>query len=273
MKTTLNFGVIKESVAKKAAVELTRGHDGDTFMRFMEAVKQNNCLKKQHYVYKNIESAKPFTKERIAERFLNQNLKLISNVAWSNIINENMKLRTSLLGQPDKSTVTAREDKRQLYEAISTLIESQSNPTFNDLEKEANAYDQVIAYLTREPLQEEEQNEEIQNHPKLGKVWEFITKNAVSNFNERFSHLNESERQLFKVLTAEGEQRITYIKTLREETLDALKRKMDEATAIEDKNIIEEFRLKLTKDVDDATLVSDEYIFHVADLSESLKSM
>lgn len=273
MKTTLNFGVIKETVVKKAAVELTRGYDGDTFMRFMEAVKNNSCLKKQHYIYKNIETVKPFKKERIAERFLNQNLKIISNVPWNEIIKENLNLRTSLLGHPDKSTVTAKEEKRKLYEAISTLIEAQNNPAFKRLQDEADAYEHVISFLTREPLQENESNQENQAHPKFGKMWEYITKNAVSNFNERFSHLNENEKKLFKVLTAEGEQRITYIKSLKEETSNLLNRKINESTSIEDKAILEEFKTKLEKQVDDVTLVSDNYIFHVADLYESLKSI
>lgn len=273
MKTTLNFGVIKETVVKKAAVELTRGYDGNTFMRFMEAVKKNVCLKKQHYIYKNIETVKPFKKDRIAERFLNQNLKIISNIPWNEIMKENMNLRTSLLGHPEKSTVTAKEDKKKLYEAISTLIEAQNNPAFKNLQDEANAYEYVINFLTRESLQESEVNKENSTHPKFGKMWEYITKNAVSNFNERFSHLNEDEKKLFKVLTAEGEQKITYIKSLREETMNLLKRKIEETNSIEDKTVLKEFKNKLDKQVDDTILVSDDYIFHIADLHESLKSL
>ena len=272
MKTTMNFGVIKESIAKKAAVELTRGYNGDTLMRFMEAVKNSPCLKKQHYIFKNIESVKPFKKERVAERFLNQNLKVISNVPWTEIMSENVKLRTSLLGHPDKSTVTAKKEKHDLFESIATLIEAQNNPSFKDFEREANAYEHVISYLTREVVQEEK-NKEIDTHPKLGKLWEYITKNAVSNFNERFSHLNESEKKLFKVLTSEGEQRITFISALRQETMDLLEQKINTCNSVEDKNVLQELKLKLNKEVDNNTLVSDEYIFHVADLNESLKAM
>ncbi|MDG1950423.1 MAG: hypothetical protein P8J32_06455, partial [bacterium] len=78
--TSLNFGVLKESVAKKASVELARGYEGDTLMKFMETVKKSPALKKQHFVYKNIEMAKPFAKESLAERFLNQNLNLIKGL-------------------------------------------------------------------------------------------------------------------------------------------------------------------------------------------------
>lgn len=271
--TSLNFGVLKESIAKKASVELTRGYEGDTLMRFMETVKKSPSLKKQHFVYKNIEMAKPFEKENLAERFLNQNLNLIQGLKWHKITAENLKLRTDLLGAPDKSTVTAKEDKRGLYEAINTLIESHTNMAFNDFESEANAYGKIIAHLTREVQEESEKSEEISNHPKLGKVWEYITKNAVSNFNERFSHLNEDEQQLFKVLTAEGEQRISYIKALCEETRKNLQKKLEESSLREDITLLETFKEKLQKEVSPEVLVSDEYIFHVADLNQTLKKL
>jgi hypothetical protein len=271
--TSLNFGVLKESIAKKASVELTRGYEGDTLMRFMETVKKSPTLKKQHFVYKNIEMAKPFKKENLAERFLNQNLNLIQGLKWHKITAENLKLRTDLLGAPDKSTVTAREDKRGLYESINTLIESHTNTAFTGMESEARAYGDIIAHLTRETVEEADSSDEISNHPKLGKVWEYITKNAVSNFNERFSHLNEDEQQLFRVLTAEGEQRISYVKALREETMNNLKKKLDEATQREDVTLLETFKNKLTQEISNEILVSDEYIFHVADLNQTLKKL
>jgi len=271
--TSLNFGVLKESIAKKASVELSRGYGGDTLMRFMETVKKSPSLKRQHFIYKNIEMAKPFEKESLAERFLNQNLTLIKSLKWHKITAENLKLRTNLLGAPDKSTVTAREDKRGLYEAINTLIESNTNTAFNDFESEANAYSEIITHLTREVKEESSKSDEIATHPKLGKAWEYITKNAVSNFNERFSHLNEDEQQLFKVLTAEGEQRITYIKTLREETRKNLQRKLDVCTLREDITLLETFKEKLMREVGAEILVSDEYIFHVADLNQTLKKL
>ena len=271
--TSLNFGVLKESVAKKASVELARGYEGDTLMKFMETVKKSPALKKQHFVYKNIEMAKPFAKESLAERFLNQNLNLIKGLQWHKITAENLRLRTDLLGAPDKSTVTAREDRRGIYEAINTLIESHTNMAFTDMESEARAYGEIIAHLTREVQEESDKNDEIANHPKLGKVWEYISKNAVSNFNERFSHLNEDEQKLFKVLTSEGEQRISYVKALREETMNNLKRKIDEAKQQEDISLLETFKSKLEKEVDGETLISDEYIFHVADLNQTLNKL
>lgn len=271
-KTSLNFGVLKESIAKKASVELTRGYEGDTLMKFMETVKKSPTLKKQHFIYKNIETAKPFEKEKLAERFLNQTLSLTKGLEWHKIVAENMRLRKDILGLPDQSTVTAREDKKELYEAVNTMIESKTNPAFTDMESEALAYETILEHLTR-TVSEESANQEIQHHPKLGKVWEYVTKNAVSNFNERFSHLNEDEKKLFKILVAEGDQRINYVKSLREETLQLIKRKMDESKSTEQKSLLETFKEKLNKNVEPSTLVSDEYIFHVADLNQTLSKL
>lgn len=271
-KTSLNFGAIKETVARKSAVELTRGHNGGTLMKFMESIKKSPTLKKQHYIYKNIETAKPFAKERLAERFLVQNLKVISGENWQNLIKENAEIRKDLLGTPDKSSVVASNEKASLYEAINTLIEAKTNPAFKDFEKEANAYGEVIDHLTREVV-EEQKNDEENVHPKFGKFWEYITKDAVSNFNERFSHLNEDEKKLFKILIAEGDQKINYIKALRQNTINTIKDKLSEARSAEDKNVLNEFKEKIEKEVDNATLISDEYIFHIADLNQSLSKL
>ncbi|GIV44012.1 MAG: hypothetical protein KatS3mg035_1135 [Bacteroidia bacterium] len=79
---TFNFGAIRDTVAKLSAAEIIREEKSQTLDKFLKIVKKSPILTKQHFVYKNFETAKPFQKERLAERFIAQNLQLFKNEKW-----------------------------------------------------------------------------------------------------------------------------------------------------------------------------------------------
>ena len=73
---SMNFGAIKDSVSRLCSNELIRESKSKTFEVFTERVKNNPIMHKQYLAYKNFEECKSFKKERLAERFINQNLSL-----------------------------------------------------------------------------------------------------------------------------------------------------------------------------------------------------
>ena len=79
---SFNFGAIRDTVTRLSAVELVREQKSITLDKFLKEIKQSPALTKQQFVFKNIESAKPFTKERLAERFIAQNMQLFKNEQW-----------------------------------------------------------------------------------------------------------------------------------------------------------------------------------------------
>lgn len=269
--TSLNFGSIKESVAKKAAVEITRTKSSKTIYQFLESVRKNPILVKQQLIYKNFETVSPFEKERLAERFINQNLELFNNVEWTSIINENKKIRKDFLGLPDESTVVTNEEKQKLYESISNLIESKTNKSnFSNFQQEAESYEYLMNYLTSKKEEGQNMNEEKNESPNfLTKSWEFITRNAVSNFNERFSHLNESDKSIFQVLTSDENSKEDKIKALRQELSETINKKIKNCTS-DEKEILEMFLKKVEKEVEKNIMISDEYIINMYDLKENL---
>lgn len=269
MKTTLNFGALKDSVLKKASGELVNESKNSTMVNFMEAIRKNPTLKKQYLVYKNFEKTKPFVHERLAERFIQQNIGMLKMESWAKIQNINSRLRQQLLGGPDEWTVMAKKENAELYEHVNTLIEAAINPSFKDWDRDAKAYSYLIEHLTRKTEGEAINKEK--ERPQISKFWKFITKNAIGYFNERYEALDENERELFKVLISEKKERLEHIERMRADLIKLIELKMEDSKNTRDDSVIlESFRDKLKKEVDEEKLSGDEYIISCFELKEML---
>lgn len=243
-ETSYNFGAIRDSIIRLSASEILKESNSVTLNSFTDRIKQNSALSKQHLIYKNIQDSKVFDKERLAERFLNQNIQLFVGEKWHNILSENKKLRKELM---DDFHVEAKKDAK-LFESIHTLIESVTKPGFNDFEREQEAYEYVLSHLTREVVSEAVKSEEVTDAPNLvGDAWKYITKMAVSNFNQRFSHLNESEKEAFKILISDNNTKINYLESLKEENVKTINEKLKEEREPKAIDILHTFKDKINK--------------------------
>lgn len=270
MKTTLNFGALKDSITKKAGIEMARDNRNSTLVHFLESVKKNPILKKQFLLYKNFEKTKPFDSPRLAERFIEQNLQVLRDVNWNDLQRENASLRQALLGAPDESTVVAQKNNEQLFENINLIIESRLNKNFKRFDLDVKAYGQLVDHLTREVVEEERNPEK--ERPELNKMWKFVTKNALNYFNERYEALDENERALFKVLISERKDRKEAAIRLREELSEVLKSKIKSSENHEDVAILESFKQKVEKEVSDDVMTSDDYLMSFFELKQTLSS-
>lgn len=269
-KTTLNFGAIKDSITKKAGIEIARDSSNSTLVNFMESVKKKPILKKQFLLYKNFENTKPFESPRLAERFIEQNLQILNGTNWQELQNENATLRQQLLGGPDESTVEARNENRELFENINTIIESKLNRNFKRFDQDAKAYGKLIEHLTRVDMNAGVNEEK--ERPELSKMWKYVTKNALNYFNERYAALDENERDLFKVLISENKSKRESVIRLKEELSDLLESKVNASENREDTAILEAFKAKVQKEVSDEKMLSDEYIISCFELKQTLLS-
>lgn len=270
-KISYNFGAIRDSVAKLASMELMKENKSLTLDSFIKKTNESSNLKKQQLIFKNIEDCKPFSKERLAERFLNQNLSIFRNTNWQDLLKENMTVRKDLLGGPDVSHVEAK--KGELCEAINTLIESVTNPAFSDFENESKAYDFIMEYLTRETSIGEE-SKEIDDAPSLSGAWEFVTKLAVSNFNERYEHLNESEKEVLSIMLSNNKEKEDYLDSVKQENLKKIDSLLE--SEIIDRNthdVLLEFKEKLGRIVNVSHLEIDDYILECIDLKQNLNDI
>jgi hypothetical protein len=264
-----NFGAIKDTVSRLSSSEIIRENESKTLNRFVNEVKNNPVFYKQNILYKNIKECKPFEKERLAERFIAQNLKMVSDLKWNDILNENKRIRRELL---DDMHVEAQVDN-DLFECINTLLESQTNPNFTDFYKEQEAYEKIVSHLTREVVEESEKSEEKEDNPDLFKnSWRFITQNAVSNFNERYDHLNESEKEVFKILVSEGNIKKAYLENLKEETKKEIDRVLREGNE-EEVYFVKGFSDKIEKiNTEDYSRI-DESILACVELKQHLEDL
>lgn len=264
---SFNFGAIRDTITRLSAAELVREQKSATLDKFLKEVKKSPILTKQQFVYKNIESAKPFKKERLAERFIAQNMQLFKNEKWNNIMNENKRVRKELL---DDIHVESKIDNK-LAESINTLIEFSSNSNFinidKEIEREVEAYDYVVKYLTRE-VSESDYSKETNDNPNLNESWKFITKVAVNNFNERYEHLNEEEKKVFEVLISDEKTKISYLNELKEQNLKTIAQLLETKLDLdsESKALLENFKSKL-ENMNNVNFVNiDEYILNNLEL-------
>lgn len=258
---SFNFGAIRDTITRLSAAELVKEQKSITLEKFLNEIKKSPILTKQQFVYKNIENAKPFEKERLAERFIAQNMQLFKNEKWNNVMNENKRVRKELL---DDMHIESKVNNK-LAESINTLIEFNTNSSFVNLEKEVEreieAYDYVVKYLTRE-VNESDYSKEKNDNPKLNESWKFITKVAVNNFNERYEHLNEEEKKVFGVLVADEKTKASYLNEIKNQNLRSISQILETKIDLdsESKYLLESFKDKIENMTNVNFVNIDEYI-------------
>lgn len=262
-----NFGAIRDSILRLSASELIKESKSNTLDSFMNRIKKSAILHKQQLIFKNLQESKTFEKERLAERFLNQNLQLFANESWNKILEENKTLRKELL---DDNHVEAKKDGK-LFESINTLIESITRPGFQDFEREQEAYEYVISHLTRPAINESDKSSEKTDGPKLINTWQYITKMAFSNFNDRFQHLNEEEKKAFKILISDNDTKLNYLNALKKESIDIINDKLKEEKEPKMISTLNSFKEKIERIKDVRPDKLDESIISCLELKDTLK--
>lgn len=260
---SLNFGAIRDSIVRLSNYELTNKDKSVSLEKFTDILKESSLLKKQYIVYKNFEKCKPFDKERLAERFINQNMSIFRTGEWESLINENRNLRIGLLENKHIDSYSRNDD---LFNNIHKLIESRTRDGFYDFESEQESYERLVEFLTRKVEDKNMLSEEKTEEPELNS-WQFFTKLALNKFNERYSHLNESEKNIFKMLTSSSDKKINYLDDLISECNNII----NKIIASENENkILSEAKLKIQKinksDLDNSLIACYELYETLSDL-------
>lgn len=219
-QVSMNFGVIKDTVYRYAGKSLVNEDNTQISLinAFLNEIKKNPLLKKQYLIYKNFEEGY-CKKENLAERFINQNLKLLEGYNWRQIVETNKDIRYSLLEQ---SHVEGQKGKEELYEAINTLIKSVTQEGYVEIGKSQDAYDTIVQHLMTAKPESQKTSETVEEEYPKFLSWKFVTELAVNNFNERYSHLNESEKELLKMLLSTEENKKNSFIDLKKESLEKL---------------------------------------------------
>jgi len=269
-----NFGALKDTVYTFSAKEMIAesGKKSTILNKFFNLIQENAVLKVQYLVFKNLENGF-CSKERLAERFINQNLKLVENFKWEQILKANKDAKISLVSDYEAEVVSGKDE---LYEAIHTLIKSVTKRDFSDIDNAHNAFDYVMEHLMK---QKQESNENLANleeseHPKL-LSWQFITKHAVNKFNERYAHLNENERNLVKILLSSDENKLNFFSELKENNLSEIEKLLSQDLDEITKTAVNKFKTKILSLQESVISPSnmDEAIINLAELKEGLAEL
>lgn len=274
--TSVNFGALKDTIYNISYKQLVKESkvdiSSDVLRTFVNEMRENPILKIQFLVYKNLESGY-YKKETLAERYINQNLKLIENFEWNEILNTNKRIRHKLL---EDVHVEGAEGKDKLYESIHTLIKSVTQKGYRELDKSQDAYDYLLEYLMKDKSTSPDINENAESekdeYPKI-LSWQFVTNMAVNRFNERYAHLNENEKQLVKMLLSPEQTKKNHFLDLKNENLTKIN---DILFSDKTDNSIRETVMKFKSKIEslDENKLSqaeiDESLINLMELKESL---
>jgi hypothetical protein len=264
---SLNFGAIRDTVYRLSAKELiSESKEDKSLKKFVKALKDEPVLRVQYMVFENLQKGH-FENERLAERYINENMRLVKNVDWNHLLETNKKVRKSIL---DEHFVGATNGEDKLYDAIHSLIESRTNKGFKNINKSHEAYEVVLEHLQREVVKEVREQEEKEDMPNFFS-WKYINEHAVSNFNKRYKHLNESDQELLKVLLSSEDVKINYANDLKNESLERIEYLLEDESELSD--LLEGFKNKLNKLQDVNSKNVDDIIINCKELEKTLSQL
>jgi hypothetical protein len=264
---SLNFGAIRDTVYRLSAKELiSESKEDKSLSKFVKSLKDEPVLRIQYMVFENLQKGH-FQNERLAERYINENMRLVKSVDWNNLLEINKKIRKSIL---DEHFVGSTNGQDKLYESIHTLIESRTNKAFKDVNKSHEAYETILTHLQREVVEETRKIEESDDMPKFFS-WKYINEHAVNNFNKRYQHLNESDREVLKVLLSSDDVKINYANDLKNESIEKINFLLEDESEIND--LLENFKIKLEsiKNINNTNV--DDIIINCKELEDTINNL
>jgi len=253
---TKNFGHIK-SVYNTLLSESVMSEDKskkELFKNYVKSLKENEILKTQFLVYTNIEQKveKDINK---ASMFVKENIDLFSKYNKKDIFEANSKLVLDLLFEKD-----IEDDKKELYESISTLIFTEKTP--ESIDKIVEATSKIVDYIVNNKEKVTAESIELPNS--------MLTTIMVDKYNQKYSTLDESEKQIIKVLieSTDVEKKQVYSKVIRE-CIDLINEKLNDSD-LETKDKLLRVKDRLLSDKQE---INEDFIKNVSKLVELRSSL
>ena len=252
-----NFGIITNAFNGVLAEGLVSKdtNNKQIFKKYIKTIKENEVLKTQFLVYNNIEN-KIEENEFKANLFLQENIALVKKFSKKEIAKANQLLANNISIELGESYTNA-----ELHENISKLIFTDKTTSNIDAIVEATA--SIINFMkTNQP---KEVNESIDLPSSM------ISTIMVDKYNEKYSTLDESERQILKALidSDDDKKKEVYSVTLRE-CIDLIDGKLIESD-LEAKDKLLRVKDKLLNDKQEVNEDFFKNISKLVELKNSLK--
>lgn len=185
-----NFGKIKNVFNNLVIEGIGKKNDEakGLFKQYLKLIRENEILKTQFKIYKNIES-KSDPDVFSASIFATESIKLMEKYDKLEILRANQRL-VNLLGE---TKLEDNYDEAKLHESITNLIFTNRNP--NNIEDVTISLKNVTNHIVNNESKVIKEEIETVDMPIS-----FLTKFLVDRYNEEYSTLNEDDKQVVKVL-------------------------------------------------------------------------
>lgn len=255
-KTVQNFGKIKNAF-NEILVESVVSKNNDKkglFKNYVKTVKENEILKNQFLVYDLIENKVEVDQSK-ATLFVEECLNILSKYNEKDILNANKKLVESILFEKDYDY-----DKKELHENISTLIFTSKSP--KNVETIVEAKTNVVNYIVNNKSKEVDNGYGLPNS--------VVSKIMVEKYNEKYSQLDESEKNVLKALIdSDDEKKKEVYGNAITECLSLINDKLKES----DINTKEKLLMVKERLLNDKLEVNEDYFKNITKLIELRSSL
>jgi len=217
-----NFGFIKsvynellsESISEK------NSKNKDVFKKYVKCIKENEVLKTQFLIYKNIED-KIEENETKAIEYIKENIALMNKYSKKEILESNKKLSKFISSKFDEVKNLYDTNKmKPLHESITTLIFTEKNAA--TIDKIIESVGVVSDYIKSNTLKKINES--------LGVSNEVLTSVVIDKYNKTYNELSESAKKLIAVVVESTEDnKIEFYKKSLKECLDLVNNKIKES--------------------------------------------
>lgn len=216
-----NFGKIKNAFSEILAEGIASNDVAkkSLFKKYIKTLKESEILKTQFLVYENIENAIEmdlFT----ANLIVSENLSLMDKFNKKDILKENQKLLSLSEEVANKVNESYEETLVSLHESISNLIFLDKKPsTINEATKNRKI---VLDFINANKPRVIEESYDVPNS--------MLSSILVEKYNERYSDLTETEKEVVKVLIeSDNDKKIEVYTKISRECIDLIDEKLNES--------------------------------------------
>ena len=221
-KAYKNFGQLKTLYNGVLAESISTGDKKrkGIFKDYIKALKENESLKTQFYIFNNIENKIESDKDKAIE-FVKENISLMDKFSKKEITNSYPRLVKSIIENNGLGYDYSNEELKELHENISFLINTEKNGKTVDsiIESTHKVADYIVNNKKQEPVVEGLEDVVISTK-ELGSL-------MVGKFNERYVDLSESEKVIFKTILESSDEDVEKLySTSIKECLDLVNNKL-----------------------------------------------
>ena len=258
-----NFGKIKNAFNGILVEGMVSKNDEKKklFKKYIQTIKESKILKTQFLVYSNIEN-KLESDAMSANIFVSENIKLLEKFKTNDIIEENKKLLALSKDIDSRLTETYNDTLSVLHESISNIIFTKRTP--NNIDEITKNTKNILDYINTNKAKEITEAIDL----PLSMVSTFM----VDKYNEKYSSLDESEKEILKTLidSDDDKKKEIYSSTIRE-CISLINEKLNGAD-LDTKDRLLRVKDKLLNDKQDINENFELFISKLVELRTDLKN-